>query len=192
MFWSSKPTVFFRGKIASKCRNFPNFPENDPCLRVWVHILRKFKSLNFCPFFRICPTTSRDWLGNATKRPLERKKTSRKCRTFFAFLFRNFGKNAPELGNSLLPSPRARTNISNIAHTMALYLQPNYVMGRVGCLLAPQAHGTLLLPGSLLAGFYELCPNGHSGSQENVKVKTLNRVSPVDYPATRSEIKGFC
>ena len=65
-------------------------------------------------------------------------------------------------------------------------------MGRVGCLLAPQAHGTLLLPGSLLVGFYELCPNGHSGSQENVKVKTLNRVSPVDYPATRSEIKGFC
>ena len=75
---------------------------------------------------------------------------------------------------------------------MALYLQPNYGMGRVGCLLAPQAHGTLLLPGSLLVGFYELCPNGHSGSQENVKVKTLNRVSPVDYPATRSEIKGFC
>ena len=65
-------------------------------------------------------------------------------------------------------------------------------MGRVGCLLAPQAHGTLLLSGSLLVGFYELCPNGHSGSQENVKVKTLNRVSPVDYPATRSEIKGFC
>ena len=65
-------------------------------------------------------------------------------------------------------------------------------MGRVGCLLAPQAHGTLLLPGSLLVGFYELCPNGHSGSQENVKVKTLNRVSPMDYPATRSEIKGFC
>ena len=69
-------------------------------------------------------------------------------------------------------------------------------MGRVGCLLAPQAHGTLLLPGSpggawLLVGFYELCPNGHSGSQENVKVKTLNRVSPVDYPATRSEIKDF-
>ena len=52
-------------------------------------------------------------------------------------------------------------------------------MGRVGCLLAPQAHGTLLLPGSLLVGF-----------SENVKVKTLNRVSPVDYPATRSEIKG--
>ena len=65
-------------------------------------------------------------------------------------------------------------------------------MGRVGCLLAPQAHGTLLLPGSLLIGFYELCPNGHSGSQENVKVKTLNRVSPVDYPATSSEIQGFC
>ena len=56
----------------------------------------------------------------------------------------------------------------------------------------PQAHGTLLLPGSLLVGFYEVCPNGHSGSQENVKVKTLNQVSPVDYPATRSEIKGFC
>ena len=88
-------------KIASECRNFPNFPENDPCLRVGVHILRKFKSLEFCPFFRISPTTSRDWLGNATKRPLGRKKTSRKCRTFFAFLFRNFGKNAPELGNSL-------------------------------------------------------------------------------------------
>ena len=69
-------------------------------------------------------------------------------------------------------------------------------MGRVECLLAPQAHGTLLLSGSLLVGFYErfyeLCPNGHSGSQENVKVKTLNRVSPVDYPATRSETKGFC
>ena len=65
-------------------------------------------------------------------------------------------------------------------------------MGRVGCLLAPQAHGTLLLPGSLLVGFYELCPNGHSGSQENVK--TLNRVSPVDYPATGqrlSEMKRF-
>ena len=65
-------------------------------------------------------------------------------------------------------------------------------MGRVGCLLAPQAHGTLLLPGSLLVEFYELRPNGHSGSQENVKVKTLNRVSPVDHPVTRSEIKGFC
>ena len=103
-FGAENPLFFFRGKIASKCRNFPNFPENDPCLRVWVHILRKFKSLNFCPFFRICPTTSRDWLGNATKRPLGRKKTSQKCRTFFAFLFRNFGKNAPELGNSLIPA----------------------------------------------------------------------------------------
>ena len=57
---------------------------------------------------------------------------------------------------------------------------------------AAQAHSTLLFPGSLLVGFYELCPNGHSESQENVKVKTLTRVSPVDYPATRSDIKGFC
>ena len=41
-------------------------PENDPCLRVWVHILRKFKSPKFCPFFRISPTTARDFLGNVT------------------------------------------------------------------------------------------------------------------------------
>ena len=66
-FGAENPLIF-RRKIASKCRNFPNFPENDPCLRVWVHILRKFKSLKFCPFFRIYPTTSRDWPGNATKR----------------------------------------------------------------------------------------------------------------------------
>ena len=66
-FGAENPLIF-RRKIASKSRNFPNFPENDPCLRVWVHILRKFKSLKFCPFFRIYPTTSRDWPGNATKR----------------------------------------------------------------------------------------------------------------------------
>ena len=58
-FGAENPLIF-RRKIASKSRNFPNFPENDPCLRVWVHILRKFKSLKFCPFFHIDPTA--DWV----------------------------------------------------------------------------------------------------------------------------------
>ena len=31
-------------------------------------------SLKFCPFFRISPTTSRNWLRNATTRPLGQKK----------------------------------------------------------------------------------------------------------------------
>ena len=55
-FGAENPLIF-RRKIASKCQNFP---ENDPCLRVWVHILRKFKSLKFCPFFHIDPTV--DWV----------------------------------------------------------------------------------------------------------------------------------
>ena len=58
-FGAENPLIF-RRKIASKSRNFPDFPENDPCLRVWVHILRKFKSLKFCPFFHIDPTA--DWV----------------------------------------------------------------------------------------------------------------------------------
>ena len=54
-------------------------------------------------------------------------------------------KNIPHLFSvKLVAKPRYATFLKKCAYNCTLFLQPNYVMERMECKLAPQAHGTLL------------------------------------------------